>query len=288
MSATSMNVMAFNSITLSEEMIKRGVVKENCKILKPLEQVIYQLAIDRPLWKFVATRCYMNNEIIDFDVYHDGEKLGTLERTWFRGEHCIEVNNHRIAAQRERNSGYRTKDTNKAIATTKKMFTRKGLTEHIKDAVEQASKVIGEIQRDKGYDQRRHTHTVHQAMLAYAQGVGYEGFKQHAANISSVTTAMEASEELEVEINTLNNVARLQDNIIVVRRDGQYVVRNGKQTTIMSDNDLPMEWRGKLGMLKLVEDKHFVTEVGGRISEDVFVLLPEPNNVSQEGESNGV
>jgi len=286
MSATSMNVMVFNSITLSEEMLKRGVMKEDYKILKPLEAVVYQLALDRPLWKFVATRCYTGNEIIEFSIYQDGEKLGTVERQWFRGVYCVEVNNDRIAAQRERSRGYRTKDTTKAVATAKKMFTRKNVTEHIKEAVEKASSVINEINRDKSYELRRHQHTVNQAMLAFAQGVGYEAFKQHAAANRTTVDAMESLDELTVEVDTVTSIGRLMENVVLVRRDGHYVVRHGNRIEIMGDNDLPMEWRGKLGMLKLVEDKHCVTEVGGRINEDIFVLLAEPNNVSQEGESN--
>lgn len=288
MSATTMNVMAFNSITLSEELSKRGVVKEDCKILKPLNEVVYQLAVDRPLWKFVARRNYTGGEIIEFDVYQDGEKLGSIERVWFRGEYCVEVQNKRIAAKRERSNGYRTKDTTKAIATTKKMFTRKSATEHIADAVEEATKIIREATSEKGYEVRRHQHTVHQAMLAYVQGVGLEAFKQHVAGNRTTVDAMESLAELTAEVDTLADVGRLGDNVVVVRRDGSYVVRHGHVIQLMSDNELPMEYRGKLGMLKLVEPKHFVTEVGGRISEDVFVLLPEPNNVSQEGESNGV
>jgi hypothetical protein len=165
------------------------------------------------------------------------------------------------------------------------MFTRKNVTEHIKDAVEKASSIINEVNREKSYEVRRHQHTVNQAMLAYVQGVGFEAFKQHVANNTTTVNAMETLKELEADVATITEVGKLQENVVIVRRDGHYVVRHGKRTVIMSDDELPMEWRGKLGMLKLVEDKHFVTEVGGRINEDTFVLLAEPNNVSEEGEN---
>ena len=51
---------------------------------------------------------------------------------------------------------------------------------------------------------------------------------------------------------------------------------------MMDDTTLPHHMKAKLGMLKLVDDKHFISNIGGKYTADVFVLAPE-----KEGESNG-
>ena len=47
------------------------------------------------------------------------------------------------------------------------------------------------------------------------------------------------------------------------------------------DATLPVDIRMKLGMLKLVEDEEFITEVGCRVSSEIFVLQADLTNVSQ-------
>jgi hypothetical protein len=41
---------------------------------------------------------------------------------------------------------------------------------------------------------------------------------------------------------------------------------------------LPVELRGKLGMLKLVDNEAMVTGIGCRVSNEIFVLLMEEEN----------
>jgi hypothetical protein len=66
---------------------------------------------------------------------------------------------------------------------------------------------------------------------------------------------------------------------------GQYIVRVGDNVQLYDDNTLPVEMRGKLGLLKLVEKEHFIDSAGCRVSEDVFVVVLDeeasPNNVNQ-------
>jgi hypothetical protein len=67
---------------------------------------------------------------------------------------------------------------------------------------------------------------------------------------------------------------------VVIQVDGGYIVKTGDKVEMMDDTTLPHTMKAKLGMLKLVDNEHFITNVGGKVKADVFVLTPE------EGESN--
>ena len=66
---------------------------------------------------------------------------------------------------------------------------------------------------------------------------------------------------------------------LVIKTDGQYIVKTGDKVEIMDDTTLPADMRAKLGMLKLVDDEHFITNIGGKVNAEVFVLAP-----NEEGE----
>jgi hypothetical protein len=53
------------------------------------------------------------------------------------------------------------------------------------------------------------------------------------------------------------------------------MVKIGQDVQIYDDNTLPESMRGKLGMLKLVEAEHFISSVGCRINDEIFVVLTE-------------
>jgi hypothetical protein len=60
---------------------------------------------------------------------------------------------------------------------------------------------------------------------------------------------------------------------LVIKDDGKYLVKMGDAIQLFNDNTLPEDMRGKLGMLKLVEAEAFVSNVGCRINDEVFVVV---------------
>jgi glycine cleavage system H lipoate-binding protein len=58
-------------------------------------------------------------------------------------------------------------------------------------------------------------------------------------------------------------------------------VKVGDKVDLYDDNSLPVDMRMKLGMLKLVQDEEYLTDIGCKVTSEVFVLLvDELTNVS--------
>jgi hypothetical protein len=62
---------------------------------------------------------------------------------------------------------------------------------------------------------------------------------------------------------------------LIIKDEGKYMVKIGQDVQIYDDNTLPEHMRGKLGMLKLVEAEHFISNIGCRINDEIFVVLTE-------------
>jgi hypothetical protein len=68
--------------------------------------------------------------------------------------------------------------------------------------------------------------------------------------------------------------------VVVLIHGSDYAVRMPTDTgdsklVIFSNEDLPLHIKVAVGMLKLVENKHFIKDVGVRISENTFFVTKE-------------
>jgi hypothetical protein len=69
---------------------------------------------------------------------------------------------------------------------------------------------------------------------------------------------------------------------LVVKDLGKYLVKIGDNVELYDDNTLPVDMRMKLGMLKLVNDEQYITDIGCKVSSEIFVLLVDDlTNVSE-------
>jgi hypothetical protein len=104
------------------------------------------------------------------------------------------------------------------------------------------------------------------------------------AEAKKVLEAHEAERVLAMEMKSIAEVQQLygkDESLLVVKDGGKYLARIGEKLDIYEDATLPTDIRMKLGMLKLVEDGQFITEVGCRVSSEIFVLQADLTNVSQ-------
>lgn len=270
------NLFDYPNVILGEEALKQGATTD-MTIMLQLRAVLEKLVVERPLWRFVATHKNYNNRIETFQVMQDGEVLGSLDVVYYRGEHCVEVKNKRITDARLRSGGYRTKDTDKAIAAVKKMFSRKTITERIAQAVSDAGTTLDKLSRGKSRDQYQLANQLKSEASVFALGPGLTQFRQHLQNTNKGDW-YERKEVVDSEMRTIEEAKKKFENnktVLVVRTDGQYVVKTSGQVDVFDDNTLPEKYRAKIGMLKLVEDEEFVTSIGCRVNSETFVLLDE-------------
>jgi hypothetical protein len=61
--------------------------------------------------------------------------------------------------------------------------------------------------------------------------------------------------------------------VFIMLKAEKYFVKALDIVQTYDDNTLPYEYRGKLGMLKLVSNEQCIEDVGCRASDDTFILM---------------
>lgn len=262
------------------------------KVFPILEPVIKQLAVLKPTWTFVAKSSQRARDNVffldDFEVLENGEELGRIGREYGRHDWKIRVSNDRIAKKRERGSSYTTDDPKKAIARIKKEFGRMTVAERLERASEAAGNYTYQAHSRHERKLRPHETAIKDAAYAYLSGPGFSVFLQHLkdtepSKYEQIARSKEQYDELHAEMMVLR---QMRDSLgsdksaLIVRDFEQYIVRVGDKVTIYDDTTLPVDMRGKIGLLKLVEKEHFVTGAGCRVSDEVFVVT-----LDDEGEA---
>jgi hypothetical protein len=116
-------------------------------------------------------------------------------------------------------------------------------------------------------------------------GTGFSLFLEHIKTMTEsernkIYKAQAEYERIGEEMLTIEKVKSQFENgktALVIKDDGKYLVKIGDAIQLYDNNTLPEDMRGKLGMLKLVEAEAFVSNVGCRINDEVFVLVVEEN-----------
>jgi len=294
----SMNTLSLSNVVVGED-LQKSLDKEGLKlsgVFDMLDPVVSRLASLNPLWTFVINNSGMhmgnNRTACGFSVKLDGEELGTIGLSYMgqRGK-VIAICNDRIGRGRQRSDSYRTQDADKAILMAKKMFGKMNPNERISKAKDAAERIVTRASWNKERERTMHQSNIKNEMLAWAETRGHDMFMKFikVEAIPSlkhkVTTSMEKVELLDTEMKTIERVQKdFSDNktALVVKDSGKYLVKIGDKVDLYDDNTLPVNMRMKMGMLKLVEDEQYLTDVGCKVSSEIFVLLvDELTNVSE-------
>jgi len=280
-----MNTLELSNVVFHEELEKhRSKVVGVHHIIEP---VVSRLATLNPLWTFVAMgRTYNisdNYKVTEFVVKLDGETLGQIGTSYMgnRGQ-VIAITNDRIGRNRQRSDAYRTQDAEKAVLMAKKMFGKMNPAERIDKAKDAAERVVTRASWNKERERSQLKSLINNEMLAWVQTGGYAMFIEYIEKEAQLTTArtiknsIEKVDVLNTEMQTIERVqAEFGKNktALVVRDSGKYLVKVGDNVELYDDNSLPQDMRMKVGMLKLVEDEQYLTDVGCKVTSEIFVLL---------------
>lgn len=287
----SEKTLAMDNVVIHEDMNSYKFVG----VSSTLDPVISRLATLNPRWIFIATgRTFAGNgmhKAAEFEVRMDNEVLGQigLASSSARGT-LISVSNDRISAKRTRSSAYRTEDPEKAILAAKKAFGRMNTNERLDKARGEASKVLSRAAWNKEHQHREQMHLVHTAMHNWVRNEGEHLFlefvktQMYGAEAKKVLEAHDSLQVLNMEMKSIAEVQKRyskDESLLIVKDGSKYLARMGEKLDMYDDTTLPADVRMKIGMLKLVEDGEFITEVGCRVSSEIFVLQADLTNVSQ-------
>ena len=291
----SMNTLKLSNVVFCEELEKhRSKVVGVYPLIDP---VISRLATLNPLWTFEAQSRYNVQDgfnISDFIVKLDGEQLGQIGTSYMgsRGT-VISISNDRIGKNRQRSNTYRTSDADKAILTAKKMFGKMNPAERIAKAREAAERVVSRASWNKERERNNSRSMLQAEMLAWVENKGYMIFMEFIekeALLSTRKKVKEAEEKVQKLDTEMKTIERVQEDFgnsktaLVVRDSGKYLVKIGDKIDLYEDNTLPLDMRMKMGMLKLVEDEQYLTDIGCRVTSEIYVLLVDDLTNVSEGE----
>lgn len=290
-----MNTVELSNVTVSEKVQKQLDGHKLDGVFQMVDPVVNRLATLNPLWTFVVEDYGVVGQrrvAMSFVVKADGEELGNIFTSYMgnRGR-VIAISNDRIGKNRQRSSSYRTESAEKAVLMAKKMFGKMNPNERIQKAREAAERVVSRAGYSKERERHNHMGVIQGAMLSWAETHGRDMFlkfiEQEASltNAHKVTVSMERLEVLNVEMQTIERVQNDFGNgktALVIKDSGKYLVKVGDKVDLYDDNSLPLDMRMKLGMLKLVQDEEYLTDIGCKVSSEIFVLLVEElTNVSE-------
>jgi len=280
-----MKTLQMSNVLLHPEMEKH---KNNINgVFHLLDPVISRLAMLNPLWKFIGTgRIGVGGghyTIAMFEVKLDGELLGEIDTSYMgsRGR-VICISNERIGRFRTRSSRYRTADADKAISMAKKMFGRMNSNERIQKAGEAAEVVVTRGVWNKDRERNNYRDMIKSELKTWSETRGFAMFMEYIEKEAfpsithKVRSAREKLDIIDIEMKTIEQVQKdfgEGKTALVVKDSGKYLVRIGDNVNLYDDNSLPVDMRMKLGMLKLVENEQYITDMGCKVTDEIFVLL---------------
>lgn len=282
--------MTLSNVTFSDKTLQ-GKRKSDFDFVveKPLNEIMWKVITENPTWEFRVPEYYAQIKsatadekaritVTKFAVFKDGEEIGKIDRDYRydQGGHVFSITSNAIRMERERISAYRTKDAKKALAAIKKTFSNKSVGERVSEALGEAARVVSKQAGQKRSNHQSALHSLIPLMRSFAFIQHPDEFKKYAV-ISGQAHNLAKIKETEAEMLTVTDIeAKFKTDkgtSLVLLSNGKYVVKTGDEVQLYDDNTLPLDMRGKLGMLKLVEPEQMIEGVGCRATTEVFVLL---------------
>lgn len=241
----------------------------------PLGEVLNTLLVNNPTWRFNLTRIggYLQETVTSqqVDVRHqDGEALGYLKVEYVRGAYMTVVHSERL-----KNGRSATSDVKRALGIIKKAFVKSSTAERIEKAEGNAASVVGNVFSNLKYKTARPKQELEGFAFDMAMGEYAEEFARFLGR-NNRDALLTEYRELRMELETVEQVKIALDGkrtALVIPDEDKYIVKIGDDVQLYTADTLPEQLRGRLGLLKLVNEKQMVTNAGCRVSDTVFVVL---------------
>lgn len=244
------------------------------------KKLAWEVAAKNPLWTI---------EVDGFRTYRvlaDTEVLGYVGSEWYGSSHKLFVRNNRIAMQCERKNAYHTDKVDKAMLKIKKTFGAMSLSERMHDAEKKAEAVIENQSHRNRIESREHERPIEHGLMKWARANMTQYIlwlkETHQADMLEHLTKLEDVKADMVTIEETTKAFQNNRTALVVLADSKYIVKIRDNVQLYDDATLPVELRGKLGMLKLVEKEQMVTGIGCRVNDEIFVLILESEDEKTE------
>jgi len=288
-------MLQLENVEFPKETDKNGieVVATMDTYLAPL---VEKLALAHPEWQFKSHHCRKfygtHTSGADFamviervKVMDKYEELGLLGTDYTSKGKRFYVSNHRTEKMRERGSGMKTIHLDKACKHVDKYFGRMNHGEKIEQASLETKDATYRVMQDSWYPMRNAWQAVEEVAKNFVVD-NLDAFKSYMqTNSNTNATQIEAVDKFpsllaeHTGMQAIHSSVEKNQHILVLLDGMNYIVKHNNQVEVKTSEELPDFVRRGVGMLKLVEVKHAITNIGVRVDETTFALIP-PNNVS--------
>lgn len=270
------NIMGHPNVLLGTGLTDR--LKSDCQTHTALYGVLSPLLTARPNWRFLATNGHDLNSspgivMTHFSISEDGEVLGEVGLEYKGRGYKIVVTNERITRERHKGRSYFTEKPEKATLAIRKNFFRLAVTERVTKARTEAYNVI--TTETNGKESK--FNTTYSNIFSEARRFCELNLTDYL-NFANKNVAYQGVKRAEEERDCTKAIKKAFDSAktyLVVLDLSQYLVHDSEGIKSFDDDTLPDHIRGKLGLLKLVQPKQMISNVGCKVSDAVFVVLGE-------------
>ena len=248
-------------------------------------ELLNKLYIRYPNWTFVLGDKYNLDAINSFKINSEaGEYLGKVEKHYSNQEYKYAITNDRLRKSRNRGSYALTKDLDKAVLIIKKNFYPTTFNERFKTTVNN----LNEAMTNGANRKKNETFTMHSRVLESCNKWLEHNFtkfltfvrQEDLAKYNEICEKMETGNILELELKGVLSVSDAlgEEKAYVILDEGTYLVKHNNDNATYTDTTLPDDLRLGMGMLKLAQDKFFVSNIGYRLSDKEFLIIRKKKN----------
>lgn len=243
--------------------------------------LIEALQVKRPHWEFASTNGgnrgvneYSQNVLHStFDIYDNGERLGTIHREYRGSSNVYAAKSHRISNKRQ----IGTSKMSKHLKTIVSEVLREMYPRTVTEIADEKYKTSFEAMRQACYkDKRTYMHTVdtmRDAMLAYLTTGGRWDEFEAVADKPNVIKAKTTYRTVADNARVADNISR-SDHVVLIERPRDIILKGSNGLSHASSlESLPDDTKTKLALLKMGETGTIIPEVGIRTGDDTFYIL---------------
>jgi hypothetical protein len=242
-----------------------------------MEAVVKEIARKHPDWIIASSA---TEEARRFTVYHKNNPstpLGHINEDYkyVRGERrkLYLIENWRINEIRQRGTGVQTGKPREALKAVEKYFFPLTDKENIEEAFRTAHHLVHTELSDARSNLDANIRKLHQPMMTFTRKHWDTFVSMLNDNDRGEALSLLKHQQLANEAKALYNDVENKKCLTVYLSNGKYTVQQGEVLQDYESDTLPEHIRTKVGLLKLVEEKQVVPEVGVRVG-NLYVVRP--------------
>lgn len=245
---------------------------EGCTVDERIAPLIERLSRKHPSWQFIAKGLRVNgtNAYRKFIVEEDGEELGEIEvgRNWRTYEDQFEMDNRRLRSKRERSGATKTKLLDKAVKIIDHNFFGKTFEERKVEARSATTSIVSHVAQQKHFEYVRRFESNRDLIAAYIadhwETMQHTNFGQRLGDLPAEIEKVKAAQAMSAASSQSQGVT------IMLWRGNYHCAHTGTEFT---NETIPPAIAMAVGMLKLVEVKEFIPDIGMRVADNVFYVM---------------